>query len=493
MVVQSKFLSKILPEKYDYNLVVIGAGSAGLVSSYLAAGLQARVLLVEQAKMGGDCLNRGCVPSKALIRSAKLAAELQQAEHLGLSRVEVGVDFARVMERVQRVIAEVEPHDSVARYESLGVECATGRATVVSPHEVEIGARKVSARRIIVATGGAPMIPDIPGLELGAVLTSDTVWQLRKKPRRLVVVGGGPIGCELAQSFSRLGCHVTQVVHGDRLLKREDADVSAALLKVFEAQGLTVHFKHDLNSIVAHSHGRRLLCDAPTGGVEIDFDEILFAVGRQPVTTGFGLEELGVKVDPRGGLLADGTLRTSVASIYCAGDVVGPYLFTHMAAHQAGYATVNALFDRFWRSKVDYRLVPWATFVDPEVARIGLNEQEAKRGGIAYEVTRFDYGELDRSIADSQTQGWIKIITAQGKDKILGVTIVGSHASDCIAEYVLAMKYGLGLKKILSTIHIYPTVAEGNKMAAGVWQREHLPVQLLPWLKRFQRWSRGFW
>jgi len=280
-------------------------------------------------------------------------------------------------------------------------------------------------------------------------------------------------------------------VHGDRLLKREDVDVSTAILKEFEAQGIRVLFKHELNSIEADERGRKLICDMPFGAVEIEFDEILFAVGRQPVTTGFGLEELGVAVDRRGGLLVDGTLKTSVPSIYCAGDVVGPYLFTHMAAHQAGYATLNALFDRFWRPKVDYRLVPWATFVDPEIARVGLNEQEAKKRGLAYEVTRFNYAELDRSIADSQTKGWVKIITAKGKDKILGVTIVGSHASNCIAEYVLAMKHSLGLKKILATIHVYPTVAEGNKMAAGAWQREHLPVRLLPWLKRFQRWSRG--
>ena len=493
MAIRFCFLSKFQPESYDYNLVVIGAGSAGLVSAYLAAGLQAKVLLVEREKMGGDCLNTGCVPSKALIRSAKLVAQLQQTELYGLGSVEVDIDFAQVMERVQRVIQQVALHDSVERYEGLGVECATGSARLVSPHEVEVDGRLVSARRIIIATGGKPMVPELPGLELGDVLTSDTVWQLRQKPQRLVVVGGGPIGCELAQAFSRLGCDVVQVVHGTRLLKREDVDVSAAVLKVFEGQGIEVLFNHDLNSIVAGERGRSLLCDVDGDTVELDFDQILFAVGRQPVTAGLGLEELGVEVDLRGGLLADGTLRTSVPSIYCAGDVVGPYLFTHMAAHQAGYATLNALFDRFRRTKVDYGLVPWATFVDPEVARVGINEQEAKKSGIRYEVTRFEYGELDRSIADSETQGWIKVITPQGKDKILGVTIVGSHASDCIAEYILAMKHGLGLKKILSTIHIYPTVAEGNKMAAGAWQREHLPVKVLPWLKRFQRWSRGQW
>lgn len=491
MTVRSRLLSKFYPQAYDYNLVVIGAGSAGLVSAYLAAGLQAKVLLVERDKMGGDCLNTGCVPSKALIRSARVAAQLQQAESFGLGPVEVDVDFARVMERVQRLIEQVAPHDSVERYQGLGVECVTGSARIVSPHEVEVAGRVVSARRIIIATGGAPVVPQLPGLELGDVLTSDSVWQLRQKPQRLVVVGGGPIGCELAQAFCRLGCDVVQVVHGDRLLKREDVEVSAAVLEVFEEHGIKVLFNHDLNSIVAGEKGRRLVCDADGDTVELDFDQILFAVGRKPVTSGLNLEELGVEVDRRGGLLADGTLRTSVASIYCAGDVVGPYMFTHMAAHQAGYATLNALFDRFRRTKVDYRLVPWATFVDPEIARVGVNEQEAKKSGIHYEVTRFEYGELDRAIVDSQTRGWIKIITAQGKDKILGVTIVGNHASDCIAEYVLAMKHGLGLKKILSTIHIYPTIAEGNKMAAGAWQRQHLPVKVLPWLKRFQRWSRG--
>lgn len=490
MVSISDLFTSVFPEKYDYNLIVIGAGSAGLVSSYLAAGLQARVLLIEREKMGGDCLNTGCVPSKALIRSAKFFSELQHAESLGFSRIDVEVNFAQVMERVQRIVKEVEPHDSVERYESLGVECATGDARVISPHEVEIDHRVVSARRIIVATGGAPIVPDIPGMELGRVLTSETVWQLRKKPQRLLVVGGGPIGCELAQAFSRLGCNVTLVVHGDRLLKREDVEVSQAILDTFVAQGITVLFNHDLREIIPAGVGRKLVCETSSAVVELEFDEMLLAVGRRPVVAGFGLEELGVEVG-RGGLLADGTLRTSVPSIYCAGDVVGPYLFTHMAAHQAGSATFNALFDRFWRMKVDYRLVPWATFVDPEVARVGLNEQDAKKSGVAYEVTRFDYGELDRSIADSRTRGWIKIITPKGKDKILGVTIVGSHAGDSLAEYVLAMKHGLGLKKILATIHIYPTVAEGNKMAAGVWQRDHLPVKVLPWLKRFHRWSRG--
>lgn len=486
-----RLVSKWGPRRYEYNLIVVGAGSAGLVSAFLGSSMQAKVALIEQGAMGGDCLNTGCVPSKALIRTAKLAAQLRQAQRYGFNAANGELDFAQVMERVQQVIKAVEPHDSAARYRSLGVDCFHGRARLVSPHEVEVDGRVLSGHRIILATGANPRLPDLPGLDRVRYLTSDTIWQLRTKPERLVVVGGGPIGCEMAQTFARLGCQVVLVLPGGRLLAREDVDVSQYLQRVFKQDGVEVLFYHELQRIVADGQGQRVVCRADGQEVALAFDEILFAIGRQPATAGLGLDELGVAVTPQGGLAEDGTMRTSVPSIYCAGDVAGPYLFTHMAAHQAGFAVLNALFGRFRRRKVDYRLVPWATFVDPEVARVGLNEQEAKQRGVAYDVTRFDYGELDRAIADSETEGWIKILTVPGRDKILGVTIVGSHASDCLAEYILAMKHGLGLKKILSTIHIYPTVAEGNRLAAGVWRKEHLPAWALRWLRHVNRWSRG--
>ncbi|EAT17233.1 FAD-dependent oxidoreductase [Desulfuromonas acetoxidans] len=479
-----------LPQRYDYNLVVVGAGAAGLVSAYLSAAAGARVALVEQAQMGGDCLNRGCVPSKALIRSAHLAQQMRQADHYGLPGQDVDVDFAQVMERVQQTIRTIEPHDSVERYQSLGVECFHGQAHLLSGHEVAVGDRVLTTRRIVLATGATPVVPELAGLDSVDYYTSDTIWSLRQKPRRLIVVGGGPIGCELSQAFNRLGSQVVQVVHGERLLKREDRAVCELVQQVFHDEGVELCLNCDLQHVARQQDEIVLTCHVGDEERTVHGDALLFAVGRQPMTQGFGFEVLGGTVDRRGALQADGTLRTSVPSIYCAGDVVGPYQFTHMAAHQAATASLNALFDRIWRRRVDVSLVPWTTFVDPEVARVGLNEQDALRQKIAYEVTRLDYGELDRAVTDTTTPGWIQVLTVPGKDTILGVTIVGAHAGDCLAEFVLAMKNGLGLKKILATIHVYPTLAEGNKLVAGEWQRRHFPAALKPWLKRFHDWMR---
>lgn len=479
-----------LPQRYDYNLIVIGAGAAGLVSAYLAASAGARVALVEKTRMGGDCLNTGCVPSKTLIRAATLAYQMRQASDYGESAQDVEVDFVRVMERVQQAIHDIEPHDSVERYQQLGVDCFHGQARLLSGHEVAVDKQVLTARRIILATGATPVVPDLPGLEEVDYYTSDTIWALRRQPRRLIVVGGGPIGCELSQAFNRLGCQVVQVVHGDRLLKKEDAAVSELVAQVFADEGIELYFNCGLERVRRQDEGLVLTCRDGEQLRDIPGDALLFAVGRKPVTQGLGLEELGVAVDRTGALVADGTLRCSLESVYCAGDVVGPYQFTHMAAHQAATACMNSLFDRVWRRRVDLSLVPWTTFVDPEVARVGLNEQEARRQGVAYELNRFDYSDLDRAVTDGASRGWIQVLTAPGKDTILGVTIVGPHAGDCLAEFVLAMKAGLGLKKILATIHVYPTLAEGNKLVAGAWQRQHLPLALLPWLKRFHAWMR---
>jgi pyruvate/2-oxoglutarate dehydrogenase complex dihydrolipoamide dehydrogenase (E3) component/uncharacterized membrane protein YdjX (TVP38/TMEM64 family) len=479
------------PRRFDYNLVVIGAGSAGLVSAYIAAAVRARVALIEKQRMGGDCLNSGCVPSKALLRSAKMLAYGRRAAEFGLSKNVTDFDFAAVMERVQRIIRQVEPHDSVERYTSLGVECLTGEARITSPYTVEVNGRVLTTRSIIIATGASPLVPPIPGLAEAGYLTSDTLWELREKPERLVILGGGPIGSELAQAFARLGCRVTQVEMAPRLMMREDPEVSALLRERFEAEGVRVLTGHAAREVVSEGSGKFLLCEHQGEQVRLPFDQIIVAVGRRPNIKGFGLEELGVRISERGTVAADAFLRTNIPTILCAGDVAGPYQFTHTAGHQAWYAAVNALFSPFKTFKVDYRVIPWCTFTDPEVARVGLSEEEARQQKVPFEVTRYPLGELDRAIADGEAHGWVKILTIPGKDKILGVTIVGPHAGDLLAEYVLAMKHGIGLNQILGTIHVYPTLAEANKMAAGVWKRAHAPQRLLAWVERFHAWRRG--
>jgi len=479
------------PKRFDYNLVVLGAGSAGLVSAYIAAAVKARVALVEKHKMGGDCLNTGCVPSKALIRTAKMLSYARRAPEFGLDRMDAEVDFAHVMERVQQVVARVEPHDSAERYTGLGVEVIEGEARVTSPFTVEVNGRTLTTRSIIVATGASPFVPPIPGLEEAGYLTSDTLWELREKPERLVVLGGGPIGSELSQALARLGVQVTQVEMAPRLLSREDPEASAYVRARFEAEGVRVLTEHAAKEVRVDKGRKLLICDHRGASVEIAFDAILVAVGRKASVSGFGLEELGVRMTPRGTLEVDPFLRTNFPNILCAGDVTGPYQFTHTAGHQAWYAAVNALFGQFRSFKVDYRVIPWCTFTDPEVARVGLNESEASEKGLDIEVTRYGLDDLDRAIADSEAHGWVKVITPRGKDTILGVTIVGSHAGDLLAEFVLAMKYKIGLNKILATIHTYPTLAEANKAAAGEWKRAHVPEKLLGWVTRYHRWRRG--
>lgn len=479
------------PRSFDYNIAVIGGGSAGLVSSYIAAAVKAKVVLIEKHKMGGDCLNTGCVPSKALIRSAKMLHYAKRAKDFGFQKTTVEFDFAEVMERVQRVIKQVEPHDSVERYQGLGVDVVQAEAKIISPYEVEVDGKTISAKNIIIATGARPAVPPIPGLDEVGYLTSDTVWDIREQPKRLVVLGGGPIGCELAQSFQRLGCEVFLVQRGDRLLPREDVEISAMVAKRFVEDGVKVLTKHAAQRFEIMDGQRTLVCDHEGKEIRIAFDQVLLALGRKANVTGFGLEDLDVKLASRGTIEVDEFLRTNYPNIYVCGDVAGPYQFTHTAAHQAWYAAVNALFSPFKAFRVDYSVIPWATFTDPEVARVGLNELEAKEKGIAYEVSTYGIDDLDRAIADSEAHGVVKVLTVPGKDRILGVTIVGSHAGDLIAEFVAAMKHGLGLNKILGTIHIYPTLAESNKYVAGVWKRQHKPEKLLEWVSRFHAWRRG--
>jgi pyruvate/2-oxoglutarate dehydrogenase complex dihydrolipoamide dehydrogenase (E3) component len=430
------------------------------------------------------------VPSKALIRSAKILSYAGRAREFGFQEGSISYDFAEVMERVQAIIRKVEPHDSVERYTALGVECIQGAARLVSPWEISVNGRSITARSIIVATGGRPFIPPIEGLDQIDYYTSDTIWEMRQRPQKMVVLGGGPIGCELSQAFNRLGIDITQVQLGDYLMPREDTEISELVADRFRAEGIKVLTGHRATRITRDDAGQALICEAGEKELSIPFDALLIAVGRTANVKGFGLEELGVDVSAQGTLAADGFLRTNFPNIFCSGDVAGPYQFTHTAAHQSWYAAVNALFGRLKKFRVDYRVIPWSTFTDPEVARVGLNELEAREKKIDYEVTRYGIDDLDRAIADSEDHGVVKVLTAPGSDKILGVTIVGPHASDIIAEYVLAMKHGLGLNKIMGTIHIYPTLAEANKFAAGEWKKAHAPERLLKWVAKYHNWMR---
>lgn len=479
------------PRKFDRNLVVIGAGSAGLVSAYIAAAVRSKVTLVEKHLMGGDCLNTGCVPSKALIRSAKFLAQAQRAKELGFEQVNVDYDFASVMERVQRVIKTIEPHDSVERYTSLGVECIEGEARISSPWTVEVNGSTISTRSIIIATGARPFVPPIPGIEEMDYLTSDNVWEIRDLPRRLVVLGGGPIGSELAQSFARFGSKVTQVEMLPRILMREDPEVSELVTEQFKKDGVDVRSAHRALSFKKTGDQKILVCEHEDQEVEIEFDSLLVAVGRKPNVEGFGLEALGIDLEKQGTVATNEYLQTLHPNVYACGDVAGPYQFTHTAAHQAWYASVNALFGRFKKFKVDYSVIPWATFCDPEIARVGLNETEAKEQGIKYEVSTYGIDDLDRAIADEQAQGFVKVLTVPGKDRILGATIVGEHAGELITEYISAMRHGFGMNKILGTIHIYPTLSEANKFTAGIWKKAHAPEKLLKVVEWFHKIQRG--
>ncbi len=479
------------PRHFDRDLVVIGAGSGGLVSAYIAAAVKAEVTLIEADRMGGDCLNTGCVPSKALIRSAKTAHELRHANDFGVRAGEVDVDFSAVMERVQQAITKVEPHDSVERYEGLGVDVVEGYARITSPWAVTVNGRELTTRNIIVATGARPFVPAITGLENVGYLTSDSLWHLRKLPRRLAVLGGGPIGSELTQAFARLGSDVVQIEMGDRLLPREDAEVSELVLERFRAEGIDVRLGAQAKAVHQEGDTKWITVETAAGSERIEFDELLVAVGRAANVSGFGLEELGIELNQRGTIAVDDYLRTNYPNIFAVGDVAGPYQFTHAAAHQAWHATVNALFGSFKKFRIDYSALPWTTFVDPEVARVGLNEQDAEAAGIPYEVTVYDLAELDRAIADGADAGLVKVLTVPGKDRVLGATIVGHHAGELIAEYVTAIRHGLGMNKLLSTIHVYPTWTEANKYAAGEWKKARIPERLLAWVARYHAWRRG--
>lgn len=479
------------PKHFDTNIIVIGAGSGGLVTALIAAAVKAKVTLIERHKMGGDCLNTGCVPSKALIKSAKFLTDVANSRKYGVKSASADFDFADIMERVQGIVKRIEPHDSVERFTGLGVDCIMGDARVVSPWSVEVNGKTITARNIVLATGARPFVPPIKGLDDVTWYNSDTLWDLREQPRRMAVLGGGPIGCELAQSFNRLGTAVSLVEMAPRIMGREDEDISDMVLHRFESESMQVLTGSRAVECRRDGDQQILVCERDGETLEVEFDALLVAIGRKPNVEGFGLEELGVKLRKNTTVETDDFLRTNFPSILAVGDVTGPFQFTHTASHQAWFATVNSLFGMVKKFRVDYSVVPWATFTDPEVARVGLNESEAREKNIRYEVTTYDIGSMDRAVADSEDYGVVKVLTVPGKDKILGATIVGAHAGDLLTEFVFAMKHKLGLEKILGTIHTYPTMAEANKFAAGNWKKAHAPQRVLGWLEKFHRWRRG--
>ena len=473
--------------RYENNLVVIGGGSAGLIAAYIAATVRARVTLVEEGAMGGDCLNTGCVPSKTLIRSAAVAHAMRDAERFGIAPVAPQVDFPRVMARVREAIASIEPKDSMERYRSLGVNCVAGRGRLLDPHHVAVGAQTLSARSIVLATGARPLLPPIPGLDGVDALTSETVWDLSALPPRLLVMGAGPIGCELAQAFARLGCRVTLVDMAERVLPREDPEVSEHVARVLRREGLDVRLGCRATAVKVDRErpgAGTLEADSDGGAQSLPFDRILVAVGRQPSSRDLGLEELGIGTARNGAVEVDRYLRTACPDVFACGDLVGPYQFTHMASHQAWYAAVNALFGRFRRFAVNYDVVPWVTFTDPEVARVGLSEEDAREQGRRVEVTTYSLDDLDRAVAEDDTEGWVKVITEPAHDRVLGATIVARHAGELIGEFNVAMTHGLGLKQLMSTIHVYPTMTEAVKLTAGAWRRKHVPEAALRWVGR---------
>ena len=479
------------PKKFEFNTVVIGAGSAGLVAAYIAAAVKAKVALIEKAKMGGDCLNTGCVPSKAIIRTAKFLSHQKRSKEFGVHTASAEFNFKEVMDRVRSIIGVIQHHDSVERYTGLGVDCFAGHATIESPYCVDVDGKKLTTRSIVIASGAEPAVPPLPGIDDVNYYTSDTIWEIDELPKRLLVLGGGPIGCELSQAFVRLGSNVTQVQRLPRIMPREDAEYSEMVLKQFIEDGVDVRLEHLAKEFITENGANVLVCEHNGEEVQIEFDTLLVAVGRRARISGFGIDQLGIELSSNRTIEINEFLETNFPNIYAVGDVAGPYQFTHFGAYQATSAATNALLRPFYRRRVDYSVIPWATFTEPEVARVGLNEQEAKQKGIDYEATVYDFKDLSRAIADSEARGEIKVLTPPGKDKILGVTIAGEHAGDLISEFILAMQCGIGLNKILGTIHIYPTLAESVRFVAGNWKRKQVSERTMKILRGFNKWRRG--
>ena len=476
--------------KEIYNVIVIGAGTAGLVAAAGTAALGGRVALVERNLMGGDCLNFGCVPSKALISSARLIQQIRESEKWGLDRQQPQFVFEKVFERMRARRAKISPNDSQERFESLGVNVFRGEARFVSPHEVEVNGQKLRAKNFVIATGSRAVIPKIEGIDDVPYFTNETVFdQLNEKPESMIVLGGGPIGCELAQTFRRLGVQLTIVQRGDQLLPREDRDVAEFLERRLINEGVRIIKHADARSVATSDAGKVAvqLLDRQSGRLaERTFfaDALLVAIGRNPNLQSLDLKSAGVDVN-EAGLCVNDYLQTSQRHIYGVGDVIGPFLFTHMADAQARVVVRNILVPfQFLRQKMDYSVVPWCTYVDPEIAHVGLAEKEAKQKNVDYDLFVVPLEDVDRAVVESEDAGFAKVLTAKGSDKILGATIVAPHAGDLLHEFVVAMKANVGLGKISSIIHAYPTFAELARKAGDKYNKS----RLTPRAKRIFSW-----
>jgi pyruvate/2-oxoglutarate dehydrogenase complex dihydrolipoamide dehydrogenase (E3) component len=473
-----------------YNVVVIGAGTAGLVTAAGTAGLGGRAALIEANKMGGDCLNFGCVPSKALISSANLIERIRRAPELGLAPMEPSFRFEDVFASMRARRAVIEPHDSRERFEGLGVDVFPGRAKFVSPDEVEIDdGTKLSARNFVIATGSRALVPPVPGLDSVPYFTNESLFdQMRRKPESLLVLGGGPIGCELGQVMRRLGVEVKLVELLPRVLAKDDAEASELVRLSLEKDGVEV--VTGTRATRFESRDGRSSAILETNGVErrIEVEAVLVAAGRTPNVEGLGLEAAGVAYTARG-VEVDRTLTTSRAHILACGDVASPYQFTHSADYQARIVIRNILLPWF-KAKVDYTWIPWVTYTDPEVAQAGLSEEEARKRGVAHDVFRNDWSDLDRAITESATTGFIKVITEKGRDRILGATVVGRHAGEVMHEVLVAARHGIGLGKLSATVHAYPTFSSSVGRVADSFQKTRLTPRvagLFRWLYRYRR------
>ncbi len=479
------------PDPADrYNLVVIGAGTAGLVTAAGAAGLGARVALIERHLMGGDCLNVGCVPSKSVIRSSRFYGELRQAEELGF-RVPAGAeaDFPAVMERMRRIRARISHNDSAQRFrDEKGVDVFLADARFSGPDAVEVGGKTLRFKRAVIATGARAYGPPIEGLAEAGFLTNETVFELTQRPRRLAVIGGGPIGCELAQAFRRLGCEVILFDEASHILTREDDDAAAIVQRAFVREGIRLMTSTELTG-VSREGGEKLLRFTKGGAEEeVRVDEILVGAGRVPNVEGLNLELVGVQYDSREGIRVNDRLQTTNPKIYAAGDICMRFKFTHAADAAARIVVQNALF--FGKKKLSALQVPWCTYTDPEVAHVGLYERDAVASGIEVDTFMRPFAEVDRAIADGEEDGFVKVMVRKGSDRILGATIVARHAGEMISELTLAIVANVGLSTIATVIHPYPTQAEAIRQVGDMYNRTRLTPLVKKLFKRFLAWTR---
>jgi pyruvate/2-oxoglutarate dehydrogenase complex dihydrolipoamide dehydrogenase (E3) component len=472
-----------------YNVVVIGAGTAGLVTAAGTAGLGGRVALIERNKMGGDCLNFGCVPSKALISSARLIDKMRRSEAWGLRKIEPQFDFNEIFARMRARRAQIAPNDSQERFESLGVDVFRGQARFASAHSVKIDNQTLRAKNFVIATGTRALVPKIDGIDAVPYFTNETIFdELKSKPESLIVLGGGPIGCELGQTFNRFGVRTTIVQRNVRLLPREDVDVSEFLENRLTSEGISVITNADARSVRCDGDQVKMSILRKAGAsMEISASTLLMCPGRQPNIENFGLDAAGIRTNEHG-VLVNEYLQTSQPHIYAAGDIAGPFLFTHMADAQARVVVRNILMPfQFLRQKIDYSTVPWCTYVDPEIATVGLNEAAAENQKIEYDVIRQEMKDVDRAVVESEDTGFVKVLVAKGTNKILGATLVCEGAGDLMHEFVLAMKYEIGLGKIAATTHAYPTFAELARKAGDKYNKTRLTPtarRVFSWLYR---------